>query len=89
MTKFKKKIFKKGNAVHCKTQKQAMKLLKYADSKGYSWTLGDSYLNYNNWGGYREETCYYLNDGEYGNLDYARNNGDNILKYKDCIKAKK
>lgn len=51
-------------AIHCKTKKGAIKLLTAFDKMGKKWCDGSSYLKYNSWGAYKEETCY-SNKGEF------------------------
>ena len=41
------KIVQPKTAVHCKIEKQANELLKWADSKGLRWADGESYLKTN------------------------------------------
>lgn len=50
-------------AIHCDTEEKA-NLLKAFDKMGKRWRSNQSYLEENNWRGFKEETCY-ENDGTY------------------------
>ena len=54
----------KRYAIHCKTEEEAIILLKAFDKLGKEWCYGGSYLKRNEWGGYKKETCY-SNEGLY------------------------
>lgn len=51
-------------AIHCDTEEKANLLLKAFDKMGKRWRSNQSYLEENNWRGFKEETCY-ENDGTY------------------------
>lgn len=51
-------------AIHCKTKKEAIKLLTAFDKMGKRWRNNQSYLEENKWRGFKEKTCY-VNDGTY------------------------
>lgn len=51
-------------AIHCDTEEKANLLLKAFDKMGKKWFAGNSYLERNEWGVYKKETCY-SNDGLY------------------------
>lgn len=51
-------------AIHCKTKKEAIKLLTAFDKMGKKWCNNESYLEKNEWGAYKKETCY-SNEGLY------------------------
>lgn len=56
-----------GVAVNCATQELAEEFLALADSFGYSWNSGESYLLISRFCG--EETCYCISEGTYGEIE--------------------
>lgn len=85
MTKFKDIIFESNVVIHCPEEWMANELLKYADSKGYDWCIGESYLNSNCWHTERQNTVYFLETGTYSNIDHARKSNYEILHYNDVV----
>ena len=83
MTKqeFGKKYVGKKIAVHCNTEEKANEFLALAHTYGYKWRSGHSYLEYNNWQVKEEETCYYLDCGEYAGLQYFKDYCYKIIEY--------
>lgn len=69
-------------AIHCKTEEQADTLLQAFDRLGKKWSSGSSYLKDNNWGEYKEETCY-TNSGSYSPYDYYRTYNYTIYEFDD------
>lgn len=51
-------------AILCDTEEKANLLLKAFDKMGKRWRSNQSYLEENNWRGFKEKTCY-ENDGTY------------------------
>jgi hypothetical protein len=84
-TKFNyEKIMKPKTVVHCITEAQANELLKWADSKGLKWCDGSSYMEYNNWREYNQETCYYLYKGEFCDKKYYKAKGYTVLSFEEA-----
>ena len=61
----------KGIAIHCKTREESDKFLKKADSFGLKWGRSSpcKTIILENWETYKEETCYCINDEDFG-LEY-------------------
>ena len=78
------KITQPNTVVHCETEEQANELLRWADSKGLEWFSGISYMEYNNWKEYQQETCYCLHRGEYGYKELYEDNGYTILSFEEA-----
>lgn len=57
-------------AIHCDTKGKAKKLCKAFDKMGKRWRNNQSYLEENNWRGFKEKTCY-VNDGTYCDKEFA------------------
>ena len=70
-------------AIHCKTRKQAIKLLKEFNKLGKSWFNGDSYL-VNYWGLYKENTCY-NNQGYCYGINHCTKNHAKVYEFDDII----
>ena len=51
-------------AIHCDTEEKAVKLLTAFNKMGKKWCNNESYLEKNEWGAYKKETCY-SNEGLY------------------------
>lgn len=68
-------------AVHCPTRKSAETFLKLADSFGYEWICGDSFASKTMWKEHREDTVYYVCQGQYGSVSYAKSNGYKIVEF--------
>ena len=69
-------------AIHCNTEEKAKKLLKAFDKLGKTWGTGDSYLEFNCWNDYKEETCYSNNRG-YASIDWCRASGYKVYEFED------
>src|SRR3712207_9029401 len=54
--------------MHCKTEEEAEEFCALLDKAGQRWSGLDSY-NHTFWNIYEENTCYFLNDGHYGNYE--------------------
>lgn len=59
----------KSVVVHCKTEKEANKVLSLADKLGYEWHNGNSFKNENYYDIYEDKTCYNIYEGLYENLN--------------------
>lgn len=70
-----------GNlCIHCDTERKANKLLKKFHELGECWLSGKSYLDYNRYDEYGEDTVYF-NDNIYGSLCWARRNAKVIIEF--------
>ena len=58
-----------NTVVHCVTKEEANEVLKIADSLGYKWCDGGSYIDSYMWYTYNVDTCYDLNKGVFGELN--------------------
>lgn len=81
----KEKIMQEDVIIHCDEKWKAEELLKWADKQGYVWRDGDSFLQENNWGNYKKNTCYDFNVGYYCDLSFYENNGYKILKFEEVV----
>lgn len=84
------KIVQQGIVVNCKTKEQAKNLLKWADSKGLEWYSGEKYLkDIWRWTASKQNTCYNLFEGLYGDIDYYCMRYYTILSYEEALKEAK
>ena len=85
MNKFNWDLIDKPNTVvHCETEEQAIELLTEAHNNGFKWFGGIDYLGRLNYNAYESNTCYYIHDGVYCNVEYSKEIGFEILKFEDC-----
>lgn len=76
-------------AINCSSEKDAKELLEIAHNSGGMWINGDSYLEKINWNEYKKDTCYCLNGGRYGHINYYVDESIRILFYElESDKAK-
>ena len=68
--------------IHCKTEEEANKLLEAFDKLGKKWGTRDSYLEYNCWNKYREDTCY-DNANKYSRFDFYKEENYIIYEFED------
>lgn len=68
-------------AVHCDTREKAKEFLKLADSFGYKWTDGISYLESTGWSYYEVDSAYVISSGQCLSLGYVNSNGYNVVEY--------
>lgn len=68
--------------INCKTEEQANIFCKESDKLGKTWSAGDSYLFYNHWKSYKEDTCY-NNESTYGLKAWCQTYGYKILNFED------
>ena len=76
------------NIFHCETEEIANQLLRIAHEHGYKWRTKDSYLDYNYWDKYCENTCYWIGDSTYNSIQYfetQRNFNLNIINVNDIL----
>lgn len=81
--KFRLEDYRGDYAVHCSTDKMAEIFLKFLHKQGKSWRTGESYLEETNFESYQEETCYFFNEGMFGDLECAKEDRYKILEFDD------
>lgn len=85
----KKLKLKENEVVHCRTEKEANKVLKIADKCGKSWKSGTKYLTNISWSTYKKDTCYNINSGCYSFVFAYEEIGYTIITAKEFIKRHK
>jgi len=79
---FDKELILQDNVtIHCKTLEESKRLLEWADSEGLYWNDGKSYLTYNPWKDYEEDTCYCIYDGLYAYKQFYEDERFTVLSY--------
>ena len=76
---------KENECIHCETEEQAKAICKLMHEAGLTWDSGDSYLSVNLYDIYKSETCYFPADGQYADLDYAKEENNKIYKVKQFL----
>ena len=71
-------------AVHCKTEEEAKDFCKKMHEQGMKWKNGNSYIEEQYYDVYQEKMCYYA-DGEYSDLDYAKEKSYIVLEWSDYM----
>ena len=82
------KIMQYKTVVNCKTLEQAINLLTWAHSKGLKWHDFDSYLIYNCWYEYKEDTCYNFYNGSFRCYDGCKSDNYKIYSYDEILMQK-
>lgn len=72
-------------AMHCKTEEEAIDFCRAMDEADLRWNIGARYINRNFYDIYEELTCYIFNEGKYGRMDRALNNGYEVLEWGDFM----
>lgn len=83
---------KENEVVHCKTEKQAKKVLKIANKLGLTWYSGKSLLENNYWDNNKENTCYSFINNRYSacsGLGFHKTEGSYIITSKEFLKRHK
>ena len=75
---------KKSLAIHCKTEKEAIKLLEEFDKFGKRWLSHEQYTSYTCWERYRKNSCY-DNINQYSTINYYKNHNYKIYEFEDII----
>ena len=83
---FKYSTIKPKTVVHCDTEEKAKTLLEWADSRGYKWKDGDSFLNGTMWEVRESDTCYSLYEGTYYPYDHCKEKRFTVIEYEDALK---
>nr|DAG18747.1 MAG TPA: hypothetical protein [Caudoviricetes sp.] len=68
--------------IHCDTEEKANTLLEAFDKLGKKWCTDKSYLGYNCWQYYGEETCY-TNNGTYSNKQWYFDNCYKVYDFEE------
>ena len=71
-------------AILCDTEEKANLLLKAFDKMGKRWRSNQSYLEENNWRGFKEKTCY-ENDGTYCCKEFYLGTSYIVYEFEDVI----
>lgn len=69
--------------MHCATKEEAEDFCKVMDAAGLRWSSGPSYLKSSCFDFYKEQTCYYFNEGTYDSTVRAKDKGYTILEWSD------
>lgn len=77
--------FKDNEVYHCETEEDAKQLLIIADSFGYKWVSGSSFLGETFHHVFGEKTAYDIVGGTYTNLDRANDDNEVIIDAKEII----
>lgn len=80
---FRLEDYKGGYVMHCDTEEKAIVFCKYLNDHGRYWIDKEVYTNNNYWTFCVEGTCYYFNDGTYGDLRYVDEDSYTILEFDD------
>lgn len=70
---------KSKEVVHCPTIKEAQKFCKLLHEAGRKWCNGSSYLEYDNWSYYQENTCYNPSKDEFSNKSWYEERNYTII----------
>lgn len=70
-------------AIHCKTEEEAKELLRMADEFGFKWCGNNRFIEYTRWMVNEENTCYYISEGKYGDINYTDELDTIIIEFKE------
>ena len=85
MMYFKEELLTKEIAVHLETEEQANALCKWLHFKNEKWNTGVSYLEETYWKVYKDNTCYRIYGGAYGDLDYYKEANTPVISFAEAI----
>lgn len=72
--------------IRCRTEEEAKELLRIAKRQGFKWINGQEYdENNTQWTVYREDTVYFIYDGQFGNVITEQCQNE-AIEFKDFIK---
>lgn len=74
-------ILQQNTVINCNTENKAKELLKEAHERGLKWCSDESYLDYNKWDEYMQNTCYCLSEGRHGSKPVCIEKNYTILSY--------
>lgn len=75
--------------VWCPTEELANEFLRKANEFGYMWCDGERYIDFNDYKGYGQETCYWVDAGEYNSKDFYESKDRTIIEFKGFNNSKK
>ena len=75
--------------VWCPTEELANEFLRKANEFGYMWCDGERYIDFNDYKGYGQETCYWVDAGEYNSKDFYESKDRTIVEFKGFNNSKK
>lgn len=83
--KFNHEDYRSKNVVmHCETEEEYNLFSEYLDSIGKKWSSRSRYITSSRFSEYKENTCFYFNEGLYGNVERISEDDDiTILRFKD------
>ena len=67
----------------CRTKEEAEDFCREIDKAGLRWIDGSSYLKYDSFKYYGENTVYYFSEGFFGDVESAEDRGNRILEWSD------
>ncbi len=70
-------------ALHCGTKEKAAVFCRFLYEHGKEWIDGELFINETNWEIFLEDTVYFLDYFAYQNVEYAKNNGYQVLEFDD------
>ena len=82
---------KKWMVVHCDTEEKAKAFIKECYKQGFTWCGNKNTDEDTYWYIYKQDTIYFLNDGDitYGTLDYYYELRNDFYKYDDLVENEK
>lgn len=80
---FRERYVREDIVVHCSTYEKAEKFLTMADSFGYRWCDGGSFIGDFEFDENRENTCYNIYLGEYSDLEFYVNDHRTIVPFQE------
>ena len=78
--------FNKYEVIHCSTEELTVEVLKIAHNKGYKWCTNISFMEINYWSRHKENTCLYIHEGQYSNLDLYKRRNYKVISAEDFLK---
>lgn len=69
--------------IHLPMYNYSIALSRILDKMGRKWAFGERYTKNNNWNVYKSDTVYFINEGTYARIGYARDTGANIIEWGD------
>lgn len=79
--KFDEMYVDEHTAVHCEDKQDATEFLSLADSFGYEWGNGLSFIKNTQWHEYTASTCYCIKRGTFCRKGWYEERGNKVIKY--------
>lgn len=76
---------KQNEAIHCKTEEEAVAICELMHESGKEWRGGGSYEDNIKWNYYEENTCYFPYSNTFASLDYCIRNRHTIFTLSDFL----